>query len=121
MTLFVALGGAFGILLWWAASRTATSGALALTAGASVLMGAFVAAAPESEVLTAVLGFGVLSTAAPLLTVLFPLPDMSEAGAPNRLARQAAHRLALSAVVCAVCAATGYLAVVVGATLYLKL
>jgi hypothetical protein len=120
---YVALGGALGSALAVIVCHSAPSRprVLALNAVVCLLMGAFAAAAPRSAALTALLGYGVLSNAGPLTSVLLPLPVIREPRDMWRLARRASFGLATNGLVSAAFAMTGYLAVRFGVTLYQKL
>jgi hypothetical protein len=120
---YVALGGALGSGLTVMVHRwpTGASRALAMNAVASGLLGAFSAAGWHSAALTALLGYGVLSTAAPLTSVLLPLPTARDVANIWGLARRAAIAMATNGIVCAAFATGGYLAVQIGITIYRKL
>jgi hypothetical protein len=120
---YVALGGAVGSGLTVVAHRwpSGASRVLAVNAVVCGLLGAFSAAGVHSAGLTALLGYGVLSTAAPLTSVLLPLPTARDAAHVWGLARRAAVAMATNGIVCAAFATAGYLAVAVGITIYRKL
>lgn len=115
----VALGGALGSALWWQ-TGAAGRGWIA-AASASAATGALAGIDLRSDVLNALLGFGAFSAAAPMIAALYPLPDLSVPDARTRIVKSVARRLTVGTVVCASCAAAGYLTVVVLVTALRKL
>ena len=119
--LLVAVGGAagsaLGVLLLRRPSRMRL---LVTTAGVCGLMGAF-GAQPHSAHLTALLGYGVLGSAASMVAIGTPAPTWLGGNAPLRSALAVTKRLAMYCAVGVTFALVGYLAVRAGATLYMKL
>jgi hypothetical protein len=120
---YAALGGALGSGLTVMVHRwpMPASRVLAMNAAVCGLLGAFSATGAQSAGLTALLGYGVLSTAAPLTSVLLPLPTARDAAQIRGLTRRAAIALATNGIVGAAFATGGYLAVQIGVTIYRKL
>ena len=90
------------------------------TASLCGLMGAF-SAQPHSVHWTALLGYGVLGSAASMVALGTSAPTWLGGNAPVGSARAVAKKLAVYCVVGVTFALVGYLAVRAGATLYRKL
>ena len=119
--LLVAVGGAagsaLGVLLLRRPSRMRL---LVTTAGVCGLMGAF-GAQPHSAHLTALLGYGVLGSAASMVAIGTSGPTWLGGNAPLRSTLAVTKTLAVYCAVGVTFALVGYLAVRGGTTLYLKL
>ena len=112
-----AAGSALGVLLLRRPSRMRL---LAATASVCGVMGAF-GAQPHSPNLTALLGYGVLGSAASMLAISTSAPTWLGGDAPLRSAWAVTKKLAVHCVVGVTFALIGYLAVRGGYTLYVKL
>ena len=115
----VALGGAAGTALGLVLTRTPRY-RLAGTAAVCALMGAF-AARPHSASLTALVGIGVLGSAASIIAVGAAPPIRLDRGAIAPTAVRVTRRLTVYSAVGVTCALAGYLALRGGTTLYTKL
>lgn len=114
--LLVALGGAAGTALALAARRKP----LAVTAMVCALLGAF-GVEQRSEALTALVGFGVLGSAASMVAVGLAQPLWLGTDALAPTAWRVGRRLAVHCAVGTTFALAGYLALRAGTTLYVKL
>ena len=119
--LLVAVGGAAGSALGVVLLRRPSRMRLLLTtASVCGLMGAL-GAQPHSAHLTALLGYGVLGSAASMVAIGTSPPTWLGGNAPLRSALAVTKRLAVYCVVGVTFALVGYLAVRAGVTLYAKL
>ncbi|WP_460356835.1 hypothetical protein [Mycobacterium sp. ZZG] len=112
----VALGGAAGTALALVGRRRP----LAVTAVVCALLGAF-GVQERSEALTALVGFGVLGSAASMVMVSLARPLWLGGDAIAATAWRVTRRLAVHCAVGATFALAGYLALRAGTTLYVKL
>lgn len=114
--LLVALGGAAGTALGLVFVRKPLAG----TAVVCALLGAF-GAQPRPEALTALVGFGLLGTAASMVAVSMARPMWLGGDAVLPSLWRVTRRLAVHCAVGATFALAGYLALRAGTTLYVKL
>jgi hypothetical protein len=108
--LLVALGGALGasLTIFWLAREAPPWVWVASNSAVCGLMGAFAAAAPNgSGPLSAVLYYGLLSTAATPLSALFPLPQIRDYAECRKVVKRMTSLLAASTVYGTTCAVVG--------------
>ena len=119
--LLVALGGAAGSAIGALLMRRPTGTRLLIAAAAICGLMGMLSAQVLSPKVTAVLAYGVLGSAASMVTMAVASPMWVGADAPVRSTVAVTKRLAVYCVVGVTFALLGYLAVRGGATLYRKL
>jgi hypothetical protein len=118
--LLVAVGGALGsavflILYYHPPSQWRV---LAVNSGACMVLASVVTLVPQLGMAFGLVAFGVLTSVAPLTSVLLPMPKILRPADAWRLIRRSSIALAVNAVFCTSFAVAGYLAVYLSATIY---
>lgn len=119
----VAIGGALGSALLMLLYRRPPSAqrVLAVNICGSTLLGAFAAVQPSSLLWSALIGTGLLSNAAPLVSALLVVKPIDGSTRIFALVRRAASMLAINAFFGFAFALAGFLAVQITITAYYKL
>jgi hypothetical protein len=116
----VALGGALGsaVFLILYHHPPSQSRVLAVNCAACMMLASVVTLIPQVGMAFGLVAFGVLTSVAPLTSVLLPMPKILRPVDAWVLIRRSSIALAVNAVFCTSFAVAGYLAVYVSATIY---
>jgi hypothetical protein len=118
--LLVALGGALGsavfLILYY--NPPSQWRVLVVNSAACMVLASVVTLIPQVGTAFGLVAFGVLTSVAPLTSVLLPMPKILRAADAWRLIRRSSIALAANAVFCTSFAVAGYLAAYVGASIY---
>jgi hypothetical protein len=118
--LLVALGGALGsavfrMLYYQPPSQWRV---VVVNSAACMVLASVVTLVPQLGMAFGLVAFGVLTSVAPLTSVLLPMPKVLRPADAWRLIRRSSIALAVNAVFCTSFAVVGYLGVYIGATIY---
>ena len=118
--LLVALGGALGSAVFLILYHHPPSQwqVVAVNSAACMVLASVVTLVPQVGMAFGLIAFGVLTSVAPLTSVLLPMPKVLRPADAWVLFRRSSIALAVNAVFCTGFAVAGYLAVYVSASIY---